>query len=299
MSYTKELETAISVAREAGAVIREAFTNRGKAATVDYKKENAADLVTVTDRAVEALVFSKLRAVFPDHKFIGEETVSATEDAKTQLTDAPTWVVDPVDGTTNFVHGFPFVAVAIGFVIEKVPVVGVVYNPILDELFHASAGQGAFLNNQPLPLMPPTPLPSLATALVATEYGSDRQDAILGPKFRALQKVVADPVRGVRSLGSAALNMCYVARGALDAYWEAGVHLWDVAAATIVVREAGGAVVNWKKPESSGTDVTKEVYDGLAREVVCVRATKNGVEEIAGIISTIREYLEAVSYPRD
>ncbi|KAJ3045086.1 Inositol monophosphatase 2 [Rhizophlyctis rosea] len=297
MAHEKELQTAIAVAREAGAVIRKAFTDRGKGATVDFKKENAADLVTATDRAVEALVFSKLRAVFPEHQFIGEEAVSETADAKTQLTDAPTWVVDPVDGTTNFVHGFPFVAVSIGFLINKVPIVGVVYNPILDELFHASAGQGAFMNDQSLPLATPSPLPSLAMALVATEYGSDRQDAILGPKVRALHKIVAEPVRGVRSLGSAALNMCYVARGAMDVYWEAGVHLWDVAGATIVVREAGGAVVNWRQGE--GADLKSEPYDALAREVLCIRATANGTEEMASIVSVIRKHLEPVSYPRD
>ncbi|KAI9015083.1 hypothetical protein BC832DRAFT_524984, partial [Gaertneriomyces semiglobifer] len=201
-----------------------------------------ADLVTQTDTKVEALIFSTLRQKYPSHKFVGEESVSASEDKKTGIADddVPTWVIDPVDGTTNFVHGFPFVAVCIALVLNRVPIVGVVYNPILDEMFHAVRGQGAKLNDTPLPLPPTLPLPSLATALVATEYGSDRQPSILTPKFNALHKVVASPVRGVRSMGSAALTMCYVAKGVLDAYWEAGVHAWDVAASTVILREAGG-----------------------------------------------------------
>ncbi|KAJ3288601.1 Inositol monophosphatase 2 [Borealophlyctis nickersoniae] len=289
---------AISVARAAGTVIRSAFTDRGKSATVDLKKENPADLVTATDRQVEELVFSQLRAAFPNHKFIGEESTSASIDAKTELTNDPTWVVDPIDGTTNFVHGFPFVAVSIALLIDRIPVVGVVYNPILDELFHASANGGAFLNDAPLPLAPPEPLPSLATALVATEYGSDRQDAILAPKVRALHKIVAAPTRGVRSLGSAALNMCYVARGALDAYWEAGVHVWDVAAGVVIVREAGGIVVNFKPSGATAQVVKDEAYDPLAREVLCVRGM-GGNGQADNIVASIRAHLETIQYPRD
>ncbi|KAJ1563582.1 hypothetical protein HK405_001522, partial [Cladochytrium tenue] len=156
--------------------------------------------------------------------------------------------------TTNFVHGVPFVAVSLGLLHRREPVVGVVYNPILDELYHARSGGGAFLHGYGrLPLAVATSsagggsgsVPRLATSLVATEYGYERDEARLSAKLGAAGEVLRASVRGVRSLGSAALTMCYVARGSLDAYWEAGVHAWDVAGAAAVLREAGGVAVNF------------------------------------------------------
>jgi fructose-1,6-bisphosphatase/inositol monophosphatase family enzyme len=163
---------------------------------------------------------------FPTYKFVGEEGVAAEDDpSASTLTDAKTWVVDPVDGTTNFVHGFPFVAVSIALLQNKKPIIGVVYNPILDELFSALESHGAHLNSQYLPLLPPTPLESLEASLLATEYGYER-DGKLDRKLETISSALKSPARGIRSLGSAALEACYVARGCLDAYWEAGVHMW-------------------------------------------------------------------------
>ncbi|KNC98410.1 uncharacterized protein SPPG_06114 [Spizellomyces punctatus DAOM BR117] len=293
--YKPYLTEALSIARTAGAIIKNAFTNR-TTLSIDLKNANDADLVTQVDRQVEQVIFSHLRSVYPSHKFVGEESVSESESKRTGLDDTPSWVVDPIDGTTNFVHGFPFVAVAIALVIKGRPVVGVVYNPIMEELFYATHGGGAFLNETPLPLPPLKPLPSLSTALVASEYGSDRAPEILDPKVRTLHKVVASPARGVRTIGSAALTMCYVARGTLDAYWEAGVHAWDVAAATVILREAGGIVVNWEK--GSREENGAEVYDLCSRNVLCVRKT-TGAGEGEVIVEKIRAAIEPVEYARD
>ncbi|KAJ3112020.1 Inositol monophosphatase 2 [Phlyctochytrium bullatum] len=291
------LQTAIAAAREAGALIRDAFHNRTLRGTVDFKT-SAADVVTATDRAVEALVFGLLRARFPTHRFIGEETA----DENPALTDELTWIVDPVDGTTNFVHGFPFVAVSIALVRSRAPLVGVVFNPILDELFAAALGKGSTLNGVPLPLHPPVHLPSLATALLATEYGYDRDDK-MDAKLKGIRGALVSPARGIRSIGSAALEACYVARGALDAYWEAGVHAWDVAAACLVVTESGGAAVNYfpnNDPHGFETsDATTERVDLQSRQFLFVRAMPDGPEGVNRIVREVRRCLEPLEYPRD
>ncbi|KAI8524979.1 hypothetical protein RHMOL_Rhmol13G0191800 [Rhododendron molle] len=142
-SHTEFLAVAIDAAKKAGDVIRKGFY-----VTKHVEHKGQVDLVTETDKACEDLIFNHLKQHFPNHKFIGEETTAAY--GVTELTDEATWIVDPLDGTTNFVHGFPFVCVSIGLTIEKVAVVGVVYNPIMDELFAGSHGKGAFLNGNPI-----------------------------------------------------------------------------------------------------------------------------------------------------
>ncbi|RKP12693.1 hypothetical protein BJ684DRAFT_405, partial [Piptocephalis cylindrospora] len=234
------LPVAVALAKEAGGIILQAYTD-GKSA--ETKEGNSTDLVTETDQAVEKLVFGRLRFAFPEHGFIGEESVAAGE--KAILTDSPTWIVDPIDGTTNFVHGYPFVCISIGLVDAHKPVLGVVYNPILDELYTAIVGKGALLNGQSLPLRSLSHIPKLSEALVATEFGSDRSDVPLSVKtqgMHALTAATAGAAHGIRATGSAALNLSMVARGSCDAYWECGVHVWDVAAGIVILQEAGGRV---------------------------------------------------------
>ncbi|RKO98934.1 hypothetical protein CXG81DRAFT_7283, partial [Caulochytrium protostelioides] len=200
-----------------------------------------ADLVTATDKAVEAKAFAALRSAYPDHAFIGEESASAIGSDTVTLTDNCTWVLDPIDGTTNFVHGFPMVAISIALFHHREPVVGVIYNPILDEMYAALKGGGAELNGTALPLRPPVdakPL-TLATSLVGTEFGSDRRPECLDKKTAGMARI-GRLVRGVRCIGSCALALCLVARGTLDAFWESGVHIWDFGAGVLIVREAGG-----------------------------------------------------------
>lgn len=200
----------------------------------------AVDLVTNTDKQCEALIMETIQSHFPDHLFIGEET-SASQGCCGELTSQPTWMVDPVDGTTNFVHRFPFSCVSIGLAIEKKVVVGVVYNPILKELFFAKRGSGAFLNGHPIHC---SETKELRHALIATELGTRRDDEFLDAAFTRMRSL-AKQSRSLRACGSCALNLCSVAMGRLDAYYEIGLGgVWDVAAASLVLEEAGGKVMD-------------------------------------------------------
>ncbi|KXL42136.1 MAG: hypothetical protein FE78DRAFT_73606 [Acidomyces sp. 'richmondensis'] len=238
-------DVLVEVAHEAGDMILAATP-----AHADTKK-NSADIVTETDRAVEEMVSTRLRERFPDFDFIGEESYQSTH--STGLTDRPTFIIDPIDGTTNFLHGLPYVAISLGLALSRRPVVGVVYNPFLRHLYTAIKGQGAYLTTPfhpsptRLPLrQPPAALKTLSHCLVAVEWGSDRSGPDFDVKsstFRHLAAEYGAMVQGVRSLGSAALNLCAVAAGEMDVYWEAGCWAWDVCAGWVVLEEAGGKVV--------------------------------------------------------
>ncbi|XP_077367871.1 inositol monophosphatase 1-like [Festucalex cinctus] len=235
--WQSAMDHAVAVARKAGQVVREAAgVVRADAVMV---KSSPIDLVTQTDQQVEKLIIGALKSQFPTHCFIGEESVSAGDDCS--LTCAPTWIIDPIDGTTNFVHTFPFVAVSIGFAVDKQVEFGVVYSCLRDEMFTARRGKGAFCDGRPLRV---SPRKDIRQAVVATEFGSNRDAAALDKIFASLRRVVDIPVHGVRGAGSAAINMCLVASGCVEAYYEIGIHVWDVAAGSLIVSEAGGVLMD-------------------------------------------------------
>ncbi|CAO1598628.1 hypothetical protein XANCAGTX0491_002388 [Xanthoria calcicola] len=263
--------------------------------TVDTKK-NSSDLVTETDKAVEDLISSACRSAYPDYAFLGEETSTSG-----RLTASPTFVVDPIDGTTNFVHAHPYISISMALVRNFKPEVGVVYNPFTQHLYTAIKGQGAYLTaakvptsfpvagqsvestyeRRKLPLRSsPPPLPDLSHALVAVEYGNERSGKNWESKigtFNALGRAKTDNdgamVQSVRSLGSAALNCCSVARGDMDVYWEGGCWAWDVAAGWIIVEEAGGMMVGGNQGE------WEPKVDGRRYLVLRAGAGKEVVEE--------------------
>jgi myo-inositol-1(or 4)-monophosphatase len=179
---------------------------------------------------------------------MGEETYKPGD----TLTASPTFIVDPIDGTTNFVHAYPYVSISLGFAVDRIPTVGVVYNPFTKTMYSAIKGQGAFLNGAtPLPLkQSPEPLDDLSNCLVAVEWGSDRSGNDLAVKSKTFTKLCASKEEGgamvhsLRSLGSAALNLCAVAAGQLDVYWEAGCWAWDVCAGWVILSEAGGIMAD-------------------------------------------------------
>jgi myo-inositol-1(or 4)-monophosphatase len=187
-------------------------------------------LVTETDKAVEAMVFTELMGKYPHFEFLGEETYKPGM----RLTDSPTFIVDPIDGTTNFVHAFPNVCISLAFVVMKVPTVGVIYNPFRGELYTAITGSGAYLirhggERQRLPLkVKPEPLNDLSTSLVGIEWGSDRHGSNFDLKTKIFKTLAASKedggsmVHSLRSLGSAAVNIAAVSAGQLDIYWEGG-----------------------------------------------------------------------------
>ncbi|XP_065676547.1 inositol monophosphatase 1-like [Hydra vulgaris] len=261
--------TAINIANNAGNIIKDCYHQVKTVST----KDCATDLVTDTDKLVEKLIFSSLKTEFPSHKFIGEESVSNGESSELSL--EPTWIVDPIDGTTNFVHRNPYVAVSIGLVINKKSEVGVVYAPILNDLYVAVKNEGAYLNGQRLKIV--NPPSSLSNSLIAFEWGADRDSDVLALKSRNLLDIMQKhQVRGMRSTGSAALNMCMVACSSLDLYFEWGPHCWDMAASNLMVEEAGGF-----NTTTLGCD-----FDLMGRTIISA-ACKNIIEEIVPTLTQI------------
>ncbi len=219
------LTLAIQVAREAGEVVRQGF---GRVQRLDFK--GAVNPITETDTAAEALILARLRAAFPDHAILGEETGGSPWNVP-----GPIWLVDPLDGTNNFAHGFPHFCVSIGLMIAGELQAGVVYDPLRDELFAAQRGAGATLNGTPIHV---TSVARLADAFLATGFGYNRRVAA-DTNTRRLDDFLRRS-QGVRRAGSAALDMAYVACRRFDGYWESHLSPWDLAAGVLLVQEAGG-----------------------------------------------------------
>jgi len=220
----------IAVAQEAGTLFLEGYHAHKE---VRYKSE--VDLVTQYDVAVEELLKKKLAALFPEHTLVGEES----SDDRT-FPDKAIYI-DPIDGTTNFVHGIPFCAISIGVWEAQEPVAGCVYNPVLEELFYAEKGKGATLNGEPVRV--DAAAETLPRSLIATgfpytkiEQGDDYEWVL-----RTMRSLLPH-TRDIRRLGSAALDLCYVAKGTFAGFYEINLKPWDVAAGLLMVQEAGGKV---------------------------------------------------------
>jgi len=260
--------SALDVAKKAGVIIKEAFTKEKKVET----KACDIDLVTETDQAVEKHVFEIIQTKYPNHKFIGEET-SSTTGQKCELTDAPTWIVDPVDGTSNFVHSIQETAFSLGITVNKKPVIGIVYVPVKDELFSALIGQGAFLNGQRLHT---SSVKDLKKSMGIMEAGTIKDSEVLKDKIDNIHSVVMN-CHGVRSYGSCAVNLCHIAAGRGDFYVEYGVHIWDYVAGALIAQEAGATV---RDPEGGELN--------LLRRRVLAACT----EELANQIPSILKHLD-------
>lgn len=233
--WQNAMDHAVAAARRAGEVVRGALQDDRKVMT----KSCSVDLVTQTDQKVEQLIIQSVKDKFPTHKFIGEESVAAGEPCV--LTDSPTWIIDPIDGTTNFVHAFPFVAVSIGFSVNKQVEFGVVYSCLEDKMYTARRGRGAFRDGEPLQV---SDQEDIKQSIIATEFGSNRDPEAVDKIISSLRNVLCIPVHGVRGAGTAAINMCLVASGCVEAYYEMGIHVWDVAASSLIVSEAGGVLMD-------------------------------------------------------
>lgn len=236
---------ALDLAKKAGALISDAFH---KEKTIDTKTCDA-DLVTATDGAVEKLVFSLIRKKYPTHKLIGEETTAQTG-AQLELTNDPTWIIDPIDGTTNFVHRIPEVAFSLGVTINKQAVFGIVFLPVKNQMYTAQRGRGAFLNGHKLWCSGQT---DLKHSVIVIEGGSSRDAAILEKKITNVHRMVSAS-HGIRSYGSAAVNLCRVAQGSGDAYVEYGIHIWDFVAGMLIAEEAGAFA---QDPEGGPVDLMR------------------------------------------
>ncbi len=217
-----------SVARAAGAFIMGHF--RGKFG-VSLKGE--IDLVTDIDLAAERMIVSRLQSDFPDHAVLSEELHPKADRL------AVTWIIDPLDGTTNYAHGFPVFSVSIGLEIEGVLEWGIVYHPVLDEAFVARRGGGARLNGVPIAV---SQTESLGASLLATGFPYDIRTSEQNNLDFFCEFALR--ARGIRRAGSAALDLCYVAAGRFDGFWELKLNPWDCAAGYLMVLEAGGMVTN-------------------------------------------------------
>lgn len=228
---------ALRAARRAGQIIVRAM-DRVDLLTIEEKQKN--DLVSEVDRAAEAAIVEILHKAFPDHSIIGEES-GQTVKGKGEYT----WIIDPLDGTTNFLHGIPHFAVSIGCLYKGRPEHAVVLDPVRDESFVASRGKGAQLNEKRIRV---TRRAHLDSAVVGTGIPFRDLDAHLSA-YMAQLEAVTRKTRGVRRGGSAALDLAYVAAGRLDAFWEIGLEPWDMAAGVLLITEAGGLVSDFEGGE--------------------------------------------------
>jgi myo-inositol-1(or 4)-monophosphatase len=226
---TKELEVALSAAKEAGEVLRKGF---GWQHSVRYKGE--VDLVTEIDEEAEQVIREILLGAFPTYGMLAEEggALVGEEDAR--------WIVDPLDGTINYAHGLPIFCVSIALQRAGEIILGVIHDPIREETYVAERGGGATLNDEPIRV---SDTDELIQALIATGFPYDRPKM---PEALDLFGRFAAITRGMRRLGSTALDLCYVAAGRLDGYYERGIWAWDIAAGSLILEEAGGKVTDYQ-----------------------------------------------------
>ena len=223
------LETAVEIAREAGALVANYLERR-----VPFETKGEFDLVTAADRASEKLIVERLRSYFPTHGIVAEEG-GGVENPSDYC-----WFVDPLDGTTNFAHSFPFFNVTLGLAQAGEVVAGVVFDPVRQEMFTAERGSGAYLNNRRIHV---SSAARIYDSLASTGFPSRKRHHNVNIHFY-YQLAMAS--HGVRRTGSAALDLAYVAAGRLDFFWEFGLKPWDMAAGTLLVQEAGGRVTDMR-----------------------------------------------------
>lgn len=254
-----------AIAREAGALLLENFQKR-----IGFEYKGDVDLVTAADRASEKLIIGHIQSKWPDHDLIGEEGTRRETGSDYR------WYIDPLDGTTNFAHGFPVFCVSMGLEFRGQLIAGVVYDPTRDELFTAEKGKGALLNGKAIQV---SKVSTLGESLSATGFPSHKRHK--NPNIHFYHEVTLN-THGVRRAGSAALDLASVASGRLDAFWEFNLNPWDTAAGVLLVEEAGGRVTDmhggtWRLtgPETlasngivhqSFVQLMSDVFDGRHRQ---------------------------------
>lgn len=266
-SYTA---VAINCAAKAGEWIKSKLGSVKQLST----KTSPQDIVTEVDKGAEQMIRKLILTHFPDHAILGEEGVEPGAEAAARALQAAQeeeylWIIDPVDGTTNFVHGFPFYSVSIALAHRGEVIVGVIYDPSRDELFVAEKGKGAYVHGNPTYVSKES---QLSESLLATGFPIDSKVNL--PLNMAELHALLPKVRNVRAGGSAALHLAYVAAGRLSGYWEHGLSAWDIAAGALLVQESGGAV----------TDTDGRPFDLSVRNI----AATNGLIH-QGLLDTLKE----------
>lgn len=264
------------IAREAGALLMGYFHRRVK---VEYKGD--VDLVTEADRASEALITRRIRERWPGHNIMGEEGTRTEQGSEYR------WYVDPLDGTTNFAHSYPVFCVSLGLEYQNERVAASVYDPTRNEMFTAEKGGGAFLNGEPIRV---SSVSNLAECLVATGFPSHKRHK--NPNIFFYHQITLK-THGVRRAGSAALDLCNVACGRFDGFWEFNLNPWDTAAGVLIVEEAGGRVTRFDgqpfRIDSQETLASNgRVHEALLREFQSILSGE-GLEELP----SVAEYVKA------
>ena len=250
------LNVAVMAAHRGGDTIIRSLPKLDK---IKVEQKGRNDYVSEVDRNAERAVIDTILKHYPEHAILAEESGQQGESDYT-------WVIDPLDGTTNFLHGFPVFCVSVGLMHKNRLEHGAVYDPLRQELFTASRGQGAQLDGRRIRV---SQLNSLERALIGTGFPFRDSNIPLQPYLNMLQTVLVN-TSGVRRVGAAALDLCYVAAGRLDAFWETGLSKWDMAAGTLIIREAGGIVSGMDGSEDfleTGHILTgsPKIYSGLAK----------------------------------
>jgi len=251
-----EIERLKTIAREAGEIVRDGYRSHKS-----VRHKGVVDLVTQYDIAAEAYLLKALKESFPDHTLVGEESYTGGYALERAV------YIDPIDGTTNFIHGIPHLAVSLGVWEAETPVMAVVYNPILDELFWAEKGAGAWLADQKLHVTEDRPLQQ---SLIATGFPYAKVNR--GPEYRWVVEAFAallPQIQDIRRLGAAAIDLAYLAQGRFGAFYEIDLMPWDVAAGILLVQEAGGIVSNLEgRPYRFGDKGIVAGAPGIHRELL-------------------------------
>lgn len=258
------MELALRAAHAAATIINRSIDERSANALDIETKSSSIDMVTQYDKQCEEEVLHILRSGTPTYGVVSEETHSGAV-----LGDGPTWIVDPIDGTTSFIHGMYDCCVSIGLAVNKEPVLGVVNAPRLQEVFTAVKGRGAYCNGQRIHVSSPA---SLHECVVFMHMSYNRSEAAVKSVLGMQAELAKYPVHSIRNNGACALDMCSVAAGRADAYWEVGVQSWDMAAGAVIIREAGGVVHDIE--DGDMFDLTRHgMCCGCSKEI-----TKHGLE---------------------
>ena len=222
------LKTAVSAARLAGDII---IKNLGHLSKEDIQTKQAFDFVTKVDRWSEAVIMQTIRGKFPSHLFLTEETLKQEDNGDCR------WIIDPLDGTTNYIHSYPMFSVSIALEYKSEVVLGVVFDPVRDELFHAVKGGGSFLNNKKINV---SGVAALEKSLIATGFPF-RAKEMIDHYLRAFKEIFRE-VSDIRRAGSAAIDLAYIAAGRVEGFFELALSPWDIAAGSILITEAGGLI---------------------------------------------------------
>lgn len=266
------LQPMQELARDAGALLMSFF---GKVA-IEYKGD--ADLVTQADRSSEKLIVERIRKQWPDHDLLGEEG------SRTETGSDFRWYIDPLDGTTNFAHGYPVFCVSLALEYRGERIAGVIYDPTRQEMFSASRGNGAQLNGKPVHV---SSTPRLVESLMATGFPSHKRHK--NPNIHFYHQITLRS-HGIRRAGSAALDLCYVACGRYDAFWEFNLNPWDTAGGVLMVEEAGGKVTNFSGSPFSIDSRQVLATNGLLRDELLHEFQEIFAGRVEGLPS-VAEYL--------